>query len=829
MCLWTLCALVVAQRSELAVTKKACARMPVTEAAAEGPEVVVLDRRTKEPVADADLLVIASPTDRKAREALQKRQQELMKEMQKAKLPMEEAQIRLTAETGKHYRTGADGKVRVAAGKDERVMVIAIAGERFGRGEPGKPILIEAQRVVPVRVVDARGRPVRGVKVSIGAADDRWLHDGAGTTDKDGTCRIPIRPHSRDKKMIAAVNALTSERIGAAFDGLEPPTEPVQIQLPELGKVRVILYGPDERPLSLVQQVSLQFDQSKTSDFSNRRAMWNGSPNKLEPDGAMFELVELGRPLVARVRLKGSTQDIEFKGKGPTRRGELVILEGRTNVGAPVVAIRVLDPEGQPVQEQKLQVLYRFDGQNGQSGSASYNFTTTDENGRMRLTFKKGVKGVYVFRRSDTEITEYRGTAYLPTGNWKPGLQEGGDLQLKLAPVAGRGRLVDADGKPVAGVKLTASISQLHGSRGGSASQRWSAYEHRVKTDAEGRFEIREIEPIQDELQLSMTHEELVPGDGNITLPLDGKEHVVRLFRAGRIEATFEKGLGDLRPSTTLTNSDTDTVYSCLWRDGMLRSTSLPPGSYTLKLGDRRRDHVIDKIEVAAGSTADDARLKQIAWKQWFCAVHVKVVDEQGAPVKKALIWTYLHRKNGRSGNGSYTDENGEADLLAERADCTLSVVVEGYATVADIEPKAEVLVKLEKVPSVDLIVRGMPKAPDCVQLRWNASPKAEKAKWGDHHKMGELQDGKAILHPTKAGAWTVSLQFNQTYMEDRDLRRQIGNELRVTLPEIEFDTAKLTGKPIELKLSEDLAADLEQRFATIREILAKKSEDGGR
>jgi len=807
--LFTLCALLSAQRIDQA-TMDAVAKMPVQDAVAGGEKVEVRDAGSGEPVPGAEVLVMSEPKD----EATVQQYRELVEKLQASGLSREQVRAQMVATYATRYRTGDDGTVTVAAPGDDRVRVFAYHGKRQGTGYAGTPVRIAAPTAITVRVVDWRGRPAAGVPVRVGPEGDHWFHDGAGVTQKDGTCRIELNRRRARPKMVAILGVLMSEPPSAPFDGRSPPAEPLQLQLPKLGKVRFILYGEDERPSEQLTAASLRLP-------GRQRLPAGSAATSIEKDSAMFDYVELGRELVVSASLEGTDRQIEFRGKGPTMAGELTIIEGRINTSSPLVDVRVLGLDGAPIADERLHLVYRYDN------SYSFHSARTDANGRLRLAIQRQPDVLYVLRRADTELTSFQGTARIALGELHPGRQRLDDVRLQREPVVARGRVVDSQGAPVAGLRLQTKLSIVTaGNGGGSRSGRYDPFQLRVRTDDEGRFELRELHPTNDSYDVRFQHEQLIAPEGKFTVQRGGKSERHVAVRMSSVVGTVEPGLDGVNLPLYLENTDNQQRHYLQTEQDTFRSANLPPGTYDLVLGQDRDEARIKGIVAPPGGRAEDVRLSRVAWSEHFQRAQVRVLDDQGKPIVGATVWVYTYRNDGkgRSGSGASTDEHGRCQLLARRKDCDIAVEAKGYAAVGKLKPKAQMLVHLSELAPVTLQIKGLPKLPRGIYLQVLCKQQAPaNGRFARAESHRTASDRVKLTLPT-LGEWQakLSLRLDYTAFDDRDRMRDAKAKLmRLRMPEATVEVTNKAKDATVFELDEAEVAAIQECLDAVRKILA--------
>ena len=157
-------------------------------------------------------------------------------------------------------------------------------------------------------------------------------------------------------------------------------------------------------------------------------------PTEHATDNLMFDCVEIGHDVAVTVEVAGMAKPLVFHGKGPTRQGELVVVDGRLSVGPPILSFRIVDQQGQPVVKERVGLGVRSEHQWRTSDAV------TDADGRIVLPLASvEEKDLWVLRRRASASTEYCGAVHKVLGSVTPGQQELGDLRLVDEPVVARG------------------------------------------------------------------------------------------------------------------------------------------------------------------------------------------------------------------------------------------------------------------------------------------------------------------------------------------------------------------------------------------------------
>lgn len=667
------------------------------------------------------------------------------------------------------------------------------------------------------------GKPVADAPVGLGDRSDRLM---AGPTprktDRDGRIRLEVDRNLGTEVFVGVLGSFTSPCV-QKVDLRQPSAEPVVITVPPCGQVRFLLYGLDEKPASGLGEASLRLVDGRgqrTSVPSLRSIMSSpppSSPSERAPDSLLFGMVEVGHEVAVTVEVAGMARPLVFQGKGPTRAGELVVVDGRLTVGPPILSFRVVDQRGQPVVEERVGIVVRSEDQWRSSDAV------TDADGRLVLPLESGEEtDLWVMRRRASAWTEYRGAVHRVLGAVQPGPQELGDLGLVDEPVVARGRLVDGDRQPIADVWLQAQASIRHGIGGGSWTGEFWFFEHRVRTAADGTFELREVDPLP--VAWSLTVE---AGDWVVLGALElqsGQQGVqdLRLWRSSTIAAQFAGSeMAGITPDARLVHRETGSELLSQFRDGVLQPVRSAAGTYDLHIGPKELGFCIEDIQAPANGMASDERLRAIALPEGLSIVRATVVDEAGLPVPEATVWCHLLRPGGgRSASATRTGADGSVAFLARRKDCEVTIQGGGFATQRITEVTPELKIRMTRIAPVQVRFLGLPDLLPGVQARVVCRRDA-----ATRPVVVELQGDAATLSLEEKGRWNLRLVLS--FVPSKQVDLQVQREITVLLgrADLQFEL-QATGQPsdpTDLVLTEEQRADLVELLQAAKGILAEQ------
>lgn len=794
----------------------AIAAMPIAKPVADGHVVTVIDGDTKKPIANADVIVITNARN----EAFRQRSTELQQALQMQFPDRKQRQVMLVAMLGTRYQTDAAGIAKIPVGDD--TVAIAVSGTRQAQWYPilKGPLELFAPRFVTVQVLNSRGKPARNVAVGLGRQSNYFQATVHGKTDATGICKLALNDRQRGSDLQVAALIASAKSIDATFQADAIPNEPLQLRLPPCGQVRFILYGEDERPSKTLRRAVLNTTQSTgggNMDFARITHTQPILPTQLDPDGAMFSHVALDLGISISASIKGVPEALQFKAKGPTREHEMIIVDGRINIGPPIVSFRVLDQQGQPVANESLgKVLYS-------ANNYRYSVTNTDANGEITIAFQQEPpESIYLLRRSNSEGSDYRGAVRVLLGELKLGKQKLADVKLQDEPVIASGTVVDAEGKPVAGLWLRSKTTITSGGTGGGSygPEMWH-HNHRVRTDEQGHFEIREVAPADHALQLSVDSKDWAPLEGAFTLNVGGQGETLRVGVATQLEGEWLGNLEDTRLNLKAINRATKKEVRGSMRNGKYAIIGIPAGSYDITFG-RNADYKIEDVQSAKKGGAQDARLRSDEWTKHFQLLETTVTDENDKPLEDITVWYYVSRNNGRSGSGARTNKDGKTRRIAPFKNSSVEVKVAGYERQVFENDLKDLLVRLRPVAAIEVQIVGMPKLLSGVLAQVAISRPGVRR---NSRSGNALANGRATVQPQTLGKCQLSITLQPDY--GRELTNQDRQALRRALNHAPI-TFELTGtrKPTEarvFKLDQDTIDDIQACLDEARELLKKK------
>jgi len=584
-----------------------------------------------------------------------------------------------------------------------------------------------APRTIVVHVSTPAGKPAAGVPLvagslqAIGAQLDFTVATGSAViTDAQGRATLTVRPRAGgldwpNLHVQADVVAEPPVRVPVP---IEPTNDPVAVTLPPTGTVRVLVYDEDERPREGVRDVTLAAAGSRR--FFDRLEV----RGELEAEGSMFRWVALGQTLTVRASVAGLGR-LQVERAGPTRAGELVVIDIRTNEQR-LARVRVIDALGQPVPGRSLVAMLVtatrrdiFDMKTGPDGA-------------LTLRVPDEIAGVDAAQWLLVDPQRDGASAAVALDTPWLGVCDAGDIALAPGEVVAAGTVVDARGRPVAGLELEVPLSWRSG--GKFTHQRSRKAHHLVVTDADGRFEVREHNPREGRVEARVAGTSFHLESAALTygavdqrlvavragrmrivlpeLPVGTDARMLALKRRMRGPGSFGVPGGGER--TTLPLPAGQASGSMLEFDGLMH------GTYDLTLaGQAIDDPAVREIEV--GEPADgEPEVVALAWQRFARRTTVLVVRPDGQSVRANLM-SYRVSQGGFSGRGVSVGPEGASMLIPKGHRLVLQHPA--WRTIEIRDPGDEVRFELEPRVAVELVLPEGVALPAGVRLQ--AMPEA--------------------------------------------------------------------------------------------------------
>jgi len=392
-------------------------------------------------------------------------------------------------------------------------------GERWGfleLKEGAAPPIVPLQEPlgVTVQVVDQHGMPLAGVPVGIETYHETsdvacgkmgFYNEWAGTTSAPfGTIEIPhrawiekIAPGQRDGRQDRQGTLWVS--IGwlgsgghVCLDSGRRYDEPIRMVMPPTGNLEFRVRGPDGR--ALARPVAAWFT------FTNGASV---PPSRGEDGVVVIPHILPGGKYRVRVECPGSGfSHAIVRATGPSRAGECAVFDVKLEPMPPLVRGLFLAPSGAPLAKRRI-ALYTAPPGHPPTLQGDERILTTDVGG-VGVLLDDDPLGFWDNSSPGFALIPDEGELPISPAVWcevgrrawpRMSQPDIGTVQMHEAPLLVAGRVVDAAGRPVCSVQVTARRQ-----RGPSQWVR-PADRNRViesvssRTDSAGRFAIYHTEP----------------------------------------------------------------------------------------------------------------------------------------------------------------------------------------------------------------------------------------------------------------------------------------------------------------------------------------------
>jgi carboxypeptidase family protein len=452
--------------------------------------ILVLDRETQSSVARADVYIL-DPKEVKGTDALFEAN----------------GMAWLMHEYGQHYRTRANGEVRVAR-PSRGTMIFAEQGLRSGYQrvlileDDSVKLEIMPMQPLEVEVIDSNGQRVADVPVIFG-------HESQGSF-KELVTRHTSRIGKINFSDLFPLLASYTE-IGPLMVELGIPVSmshaddqqrtvltdeilqrgKLTLTLPPVGQVRITVVDSLGKVLPMVGTIHLMPDEKVDGPrriISRNRKTTNGT--------AEFRFIGLGAPLKAEYYLQGRGHPTSVTLYGPATTGAWaeanIVYSDRSFITG-----LVLDPEGHLLKNQSIQ----YDEKILLGGSAGSGYSSsripTDEQGRFRqeLPNPSSERGIAKYLVTFTFEVEGFGKC---SAEWEmpkdvpPGPYDLGEITLQPEPILSAGHIYSQAGTPIAHADvLLATHSSLE-----TDPHRWNSRPRLSTTsDQTGAFQLQGLPP----------------------------------------------------------------------------------------------------------------------------------------------------------------------------------------------------------------------------------------------------------------------------------------------------------------------------------------------
>lgn len=635
------------ERTEL-VLPESGPQVQYAKAAAEGILISVVDGTTSAPLPLADVMVIdTGVTNMK------------LLEVEIQSRPDFE---RLFLKLGVTYRTDKNGQVVIPHPLDD----LLIAGRTpthfnfaFDVDTDEEEIFLRLNPVelLPVKVVDERGLPVKGAPVALRMANSGFTQDLIQAyTNAEGIANLKIfdllKVELGDDEMFVALLALTDNPIQHPVNLKEMPEETPVLIMPQVGQVEVKVYDETGKLVtdSYVVDLAIVKDEEFQQDFEEPLNYWmdphphiTGSTNQ---GVAMFPLVQPGTKLRATAVSRDQEQRAHVDDFGPSKIGERVSLSVAPAIDRPIVIGRILNEEG--MAGANLTLKSRLKMMNGGSTSSHNASIHTDEEGRFRMVLEEkfedgGTRELTVTMRK-TKRKPKRSVMVDLSRHYDAGVHDLGDLVVIVPPLLAEGMVFDPQGQPLA--KANVILEEAHYYGENKEHKWWNGHwDLREETAKDGTFEIRGH--VKDAVyRVAARHDDYLQSEKEITLGATGVH--LSLKQAVKLEGRFlfDEGIDPEQLKVTIwqaSKDDPETEESNrteLGSTGKFSFEHRREGSARIALVSTRSNEELFSLDAIQLSSANGKvhDLGDIDLRGRLTAFNIRVVDSLGNLVSHPTV-----------------------------------------------------------------------------------------------------------------------------------------------------------------------------------------------
>jgi hypothetical protein len=618
---------------------------------AAGLPVLVVDARTRAPVADASVCwMFPSGHDFEPYGGLDLRGMEI-----------------LARERGCERRTNTDGVATLPVRNDDGVVVSARAGERFGfcrqpYGMSGAVVVAVApERAIDVRVVDEAREPLAGIRVALEHWTNGEIRLARGVSDAKGEVRLEgidaaVAFAEQGEVSMWAVRAVVrcAPVIERWVDLAAPKLEPVELVVPALAtlRARVVdvqgnLVPIDGRLLAHVEgtawpSVNMSFGQSNEDATPFVRGV------------AELQQVAVGQTLQLGVDFNGEAELYQTV-RGPTQAGEVLEVALHFEQELVVLEARAVDEAGTPLARRKLSMFRRrLTDTPAADTFGGPDSVETDAHGFLRWLSPLDFTEVSAGSTSAAEVllqTEGPPAQMLEArvheqGARPAGTQALGDIVFRPRAPLLAGTVVDTAGAPLVGVGLWIE----------SGTQDYVPGVLPGFSDAQGRFAIYGFD-VAPEYILHPTDGDyfLVEADAARRIARGTRDVVLHAVCLARLEGELLVDAGVDVQKLRIDLEDSDHVLRAasvapLFERASFEFFGVAAGPATLRVVDENENTVaeVQHLMLQAGHVTRDPRVLPLDLRGKLAAApvpaqggpsSVRVVDASGRTPERGLAW----------------------------------------------------------------------------------------------------------------------------------------------------------------------------------------------
>ncbi len=681
-----------------------------------------------------------------------------------------------------------------------------------------------SQRTVEIEVVDHRGKPVLGVPIVVsrlsplGTRRIEDSHTTAIATDANGKASVQI-PRMRENSLIGiAPRILTARPIVEEFSAsdLSAIPESLRFALPPFGSVRVYAQDSKGEPRKM-RSARLSLANRRNQRF-DARAQPEVRPTAHDDNSATFGFVELDLRVSARLRIHEAQESFSIEGTGPTRERELKVLSGDCANPSPLIRMRLVDRKGSALTRQPVVAVLAKPGQVWSQR------VETGPNGELEQRIPRGFYSarLYVVRRGeDRDLSRrYLGAAQIDL----PALSEGQTVEvervaLQEEPVLITGHVVDAAGKPLPDATVFCSASYAK-PQDGRIFGDVPHLSHRVCTDENGRFELREMGALPESIALNISHDTHALPSGPIEVAPRASGLRIVMSMASELRGSFapfpdgvSKWGGEILLWPEGADRDAKSALPAVQEATAFRFSKVAAGSYELGVflsGARTASHIRSIVVPPGGGTIEIDPV--VDWTEFCGCYRFEVVVPDGVRSSRVQAQHWMPRNDTAwSGGGLQRSTDKRYTAFASPTESRLVFRHRKCRPVVVKPPFRDSKITLERKAEGRFRVSNLPDLLGA-KPRWSAHatpPKRGRAPFA-RSSASVITETDGILRIFSDDAGAHDLRLNIAVPTGERRFRMAGFSVRVELPDKPSDTVMEVAIP---------QSELEQLQATLEDL----------
>lgn len=727
--------------------------------------ITVVDAETEEPLPQADVLVIDTGTA----------DMRLLKSTMATESDFEQVFLEL----GTLYHTNARAQVRIPtpigqpflAGRTAQHFDFVI---NLGEHLEEYTLPLHPLELLPVMVVDGKGRVVEGAPVSLRVRNDfRVTNLMAVHSDADGIAKLRLfdllKREIKGDDTFVALQLLASEPVERAIDLDDLPEEMPVLTIPDVGQVEVQLLDEDGSPERKTYMVRLELlELDADGKEAEGVGAWDHPRKSLvvnaREGSALFPLVAFDQML----RISAVSADGERRGtldaRGPIAGGQTAVFQLTPILIRPILVGQLLDADGRPALGRHLMATIRQTST--RNNSSRVHRSTTDAEGRFRILLEEdyktnAVRTLNIKAEADQHNPESAVVVDI-SRPFAPGEHDLGSLTFGETPVLVQGIVLDAEKEPVSNAQV-----RLQQSYEKDGQQRWQGlWELNQRSDGQGRFTVRGIVDPGD-YRVVVVHDDHITA--HVEVPLGTTDFEVQLGKAMTLQGRFlldpEVDPAALRLVVTRLDEEGE-------KDGWPDQVNLEAdGSFTLDGMEQGTVNLLLRFEfleetlfqrdgVAVESKDTTVSLGEFDLRGQLKIITLTVVDPQGQTVENVVL---------RSTGSYFTRPLKEQPARMVTRDGSLNFLVSaaGYRKVQVADIRSDREIRLTAGIPVRIHVDNFTELP--ADIAWVGTlryyPNGAKGKTDNQFD--------ARLEHVGNGVWETSATYPGTYRIQNSLRHK--------------------------------------------------------